>query len=124
MIDLAALDALLDEHYPKEWREIATFLYSGLLEHGQFAGDARPCAALAFNLTEWLRDNMGSGQIYLGKGQRYALSRRNRAIFDAWRGNNIKQLARDYQLTQRQVYEIIKSELAAARTRAQPDMFD
>ena len=46
MTDLAVLDAIIGEDYPEVWREIATFLYTGLVEqfeneggidNGQFA---------------------------------------------------------------------------------------
>lgn len=104
--DLAPLDALIDPAYPEVWREVAVCLFVRLIRAGQLAPEA--AAPLALDLAEGLRTEIGGSQPYLPKGAHYEITQRDREIYAKFRGTNHHALAREYNLTPRQIYSIVE----------------
>lgn len=103
--ELAPIAARLDPDYPDTWATIAECLYLGLLDYGSGAVDAH--ADLALRLSEVLRAELGGGQLYLAKGQAFELSQRDRQILARFTGRNHRQLAREFDVTERYIYDIV-----------------
>lgn len=103
--ELAPLTALLDPAYPDALARIAECLYLSLCD--QAPGDAQAHARLALVLSEGLRAEFGGAQIYLPKGQGYELSERDRQILARFNGRNLRQLAHDFGVSDRYIYDIV-----------------
>lgn len=106
--DLAPLERVIDPAYPETWRDIAVTLYLQLRARRVLAGDDAQAAALALELTEGLRAEIGGSQPYLSKGLLFNLSERDRRILARFNGYNHAQLAREEGLTPRQIYTIVE----------------
>lgn len=63
--------------------------------------------AIAFDVVERLRLHWGGADLYLPKATLWALGRRDAEIYSKFKGNNVAALAREYSLTERQIYAII-----------------
>lgn len=107
--DLAPLQQVMDPAMPPTLREIAENLFVVLL----LAEPAKPVAARAMALAqlallqlEQLCATMGGMNWYLNKGVVLKLSRRNRDMCAKFRGD-YKVLAREYDLTEQQVRNIV-----------------
>ncbi len=106
---LAPLEAVLDPAYPEAWCEIATCLYVQVRTLPELSGlSDSERAALALRLTEGLRAEIGGSQPYLSKGVQYNLSERDRRILAKFNGHNHDALAREFNLTPRQIYTIVE----------------
>jgi Mor family transcriptional regulator len=68
------------------------------------ADDARRAAELAI---ESIKAHVGGSAIYFAKGHLWAITERHRAIYKRFTGANHAQLAREFNLTERQIYNII-----------------
>ncbi|MCK9987640.1 MAG: hypothetical protein AzoDbin1_04112 [Azoarcus sp.] len=106
--DLAPLERVIDQAYPEAWREIAVNLYLQLRARRELAGDDAQAATLALELSEGLRAEIGGSQPYLSKGQRYKETLRDRRILAKFTGHNHDVLAREFDLTPRQIYAIVE----------------
>lgn len=82
------------------------------------AGQARELSRSIVRMigTEW-----AGQQIYIGKGIVY--EERDRDIYRSFTGANHADLARRYNLTERQIYSIIEKERTAEMERRQPRLF-
>lgn len=103
--ELAPLVTLLDPAYPEDLGQIAMCLYLALLD--LLPGNPSEHARLAFAQTELVRTELGGGQFYLAKGREFELSLRDRQILARFTGHNHRELARDFDLTERQIYDIL-----------------
>ena len=97
---------MLDDDYPEPLALIANAAYMWLtsnlkLEHQQ-------AAEAALSIAEAARRELGGGRIYVPKGREWELSRRDREIYAKFRGDNYLQLAREYNLTEMRVRQIIE----------------
>jgi Mor family transcriptional regulator len=54
-----------------------------------------------------IQSNAGGAGIYIGKGHLWHISEVHRRIYSRFTGNNHAQLAREFNLTERQIYNII-----------------
>lgn len=117
--DLVPLERIMDPAYPETWREIAGCLYLQVRTRREFAGDDAQAAALALELTEGLRAEIGGSQPYLAKGVAYELSERDRQILAKFNGNNHDALAREFDLTPRQIYSILERRIREEVARRQ-----
>lgn len=67
--------------------------------------DARRAAELAM---EMIKDHAGGGAIYIAKGHLHAITEKHRRIHRRFTGANHAQLAREFGLTERQIYTIVE----------------
>jgi Mor family transcriptional regulator len=78
----------------------------------------------AFRIMDTIRRELGGSVMYLPKGLSYDLSPRDQEIFDKFNGRNYYELAREYDLTEMQVRNIVKKGLDKLRSRQQRPLFD
>ncbi len=62
---------------------------------------------VALGATEFVRIKHGGGAIYLGKGESYENSLRDKEIWALFKGNNYLQLAKQFDLTEMRVRQIV-----------------
>ena len=123
--DLAPLLQVLDPATPPTLREIAENLFVVLM----FAEPSKPAADRALALAqlallqmERLCAHMGGMNWYLNKGVALKLSKRNRGMCAKFRGD-YKILAREYDLTEQQVRNIVDGWQEAEFLRKQNPLF-
>ena len=85
-----------------------------------FRSGAEEEAAMNFALEvgDFLIRTWGGNQVYIPSGHLFACSARNKTIFDEFDGNNCKELAAKYGLTERHIYRIVQMERAARGFRS------
>lgn len=66
--------------------------------------DAKRAADLAM---EMIRNHAGGGALYIAKGHLWAITEKHRRIYRRFTGANHAQLAREFDLTERQIYSIV-----------------
>lgn len=115
--EAAVLEARLPDGLTPDMQDVALCLYEALVLQDERAGQAAPAASWEEQLVQWthqvlvqlqhLTEQKGGGAIYLPKGVALRLSARDREICGRFRGNNYRELARDYDLTEMRVRQII-----------------
>lgn len=107
---------ILDDEYPEALGLIASAAYRWLTKHLKL--DHQPAAEAAFAIAEEARRELGGGHIYIAKGQEWELSLRDREIYAKFRGDNYAQLAREYDLTEMRIRQIVtRCRLADIKSR-------
>lgn len=79
---------------------------------------------LSLQLSLALGQYLGGAQFYLPKGDALQRFVRNIEIWDAFKGNNTKQLARQYKVTEKTIYEIVARMRKMELQRHQPTLFE
>ena len=105
MTATAAIALDLPENYPEDLTLIAHIVASRLARHGMAAHQA---AALAFDITEALRADVGGANLYIPMGVKYEMSLRDAKIYSQYNGHNLRELAHEYDLSEMQMRTIIK----------------
>ena len=108
--EIAAIEAVLDPAYPERLREIATSLYLELIGQDALRQMGLPgLAQLALALTERVSTDLGGSYFYMHKGTSYRLTSRDRAMCAKFNGRNYHQLAREHDLTEMRVRQIVNA---------------
>lgn len=89
-----------------------------LVKHGVSEENASE-AADEMELT--LRQTIGGHTIYVGKND---IERRNSELYRQFNGHNHVELAKQYGISKKQVYEVIATVEAAIKRDKQPGLFD
>jgi Mor family transcriptional regulator len=84
--------------------DIADTLATGLASSGVAKNQARELARQAADM---VRHTYGGEQLYIPKGHALTLCERDREIWRKFNGSNTLILAKDYDLTARQIYSIV-----------------
>lgn len=71
-----------------------------------------------------IQQNAGGAGMYVAKGHFWAVTERHRTIYRRFTGNNHAQLAREFSLTERQIYSIIAAIGEEEFQRRQPGLFE
>lgn len=73
------------------------------------AGDVAPelARAAALRAADNVRERHGGEQLYIGKGQALLIGDRDREIWRKYDGTNHRGLAKEYNLTVRQIYNVV-----------------
>lgn len=105
----AVLEAVLDPAYPEMLREVAHHLYATLVRTDPLRTvlGLPALAEIAFGQTERLSFEMGGGNFYMHKGTAFRLSSRDREMCRKFTGRNYHKLAREYNLSEMRVRQII-----------------
>ena len=122
--EIAPIEAVLDPAYPERLRDIATSLYLELIgqdELRQMMGLPR-LAQLALALTERVSTDLGGSYFYMHKGTSYRLTSRDRAMCAKFNGRNYHQLAREHDLTEMRVRQIVNAWQLDAFSRRQGNL--
>ena len=77
---------------------------------------------LARELAVVLAKYFGGQPIYIPKGKQLTLAIRDTQIWHEFRGKNINELARRYQLTHMRIYDIVKKQRALHMEKIQPQL--
>lgn len=122
--DVAVLESVLDPGYPERLREVALHLYASLLHMESLSGlERKALAEMALQQTEHLSLEMGGGNFYMHKGTAYRLTQRDREMCAKFKGRNYHQLAREYDLSEMRVRQIIDAWQREAFARRQGGLF-
>ena len=130
---------LLDQNLPAgltpDMRDVALCLYEALVLQDERCGQSQPAPAWAAQLRTWahqvraqlqrLSSEKGGMAIYLPKGLAVYLSARDSEMCSRFCGNNYRQLAREYGLTEMRVRQIVyewQRERAKARQHSLPGL--
>lgn len=108
--ELRPLDRTLPESYPERLRDMSLSLYCQLLDDmppGDDPAKRYSLARLAYRLTERLSTDLGGSGFYMHKGHLHRLSERDKKMCSKFRGNNIPQLAKEYNLSDTRVRQIL-----------------
>lgn len=111
---------IIDDDYPEVLTVIAQVSYDFLMIHRiphESASD------LAMLLSERIRKEFGGSAPYIPKAEKYLGSKRDYEIFDRFDGSNYASLAREYDLTEMRIRQIIQATRAAEIKRRQSDLF-
>ena len=91
--------------YTEVLEQLVAGIATGFIEeYKDSAEDARKRAELAMSKIQ--AEASGTG-IYIAKGHLWHISEKHRRIYRRFTGSNHAQLAREFDLTERQVYSII-----------------
>lgn len=71
-----------------------------------------------------IQSNAGGSGIYIGKGHLWAITEKHRRIYHRFTGANHLQLAREFDLTERQIYVIVERCQQEEFERRQMRLFD
>lgn len=116
------MSLILDDDYPLALALIAKAAYDELRKRTELGHAAASEVALA--ISEQARVNLGGGaHVYIPKGQEWVLSRRDREIWDKFRGDNYLALAKEYDLTEMRIRQIVERCRAADQKRRQRGLF-
>lgn len=100
----------VDRHWRGKYGEllgqIICRIAAGLEKEMKLPPDqARRAAELAI---EMMREETQGGGIYISKGHLWAVTEKHRRIYRRFTGANHAQLAREFGLSERQIYDIIR----------------
>ncbi len=110
----------IDDDYPEVLALIATTAYDWMIETLKL--DHQVAAERAFELAEEIREVVGGSAPYIPKGVSWALSKRDREIYDRFRGDYLA-LARIYGKSEMRIRQIIDKVRAADIKSRQGGLF-
>lgn len=101
----STVDAAKRGKYTEVLEQLVMGIATGFMEeYKDSAADARKRAELAMSKIQ--AEASGTG-IYIAKGHLWHISEKHRRIYRRFTGSNHAQLAKEFDLTERQVYSII-----------------
>jgi Mor family transcriptional regulator len=109
------------DKWPATLAEMTDLLFALYVRRGRSEADALAEAKLVV-LT--IAEYHGGRPVYLPRGDRLRIALRNREIFLRHHGNNGDALAREYNLTLRQVQSIVAEQHALCVRRMQGNLFN
>ena len=111
----------METDYPEILEDLADRIARVLIERAGI--DAAVARQVGREVAEHVRQHWGGSQIYIPKGEAYAVSERDQAIFERFNGTNVTELARLHDLSERQIRAIVKRVKAFVRSRYQMSLF-
>lgn len=116
LADLQSLLQLIPEKYPDTWKQIATALYSGMVQMTNAHRSGGPLertetlmvARMSLELTQILADAIGGDTIYIPTGHAMRADETARQVLMAFRGNNHSDVARQFGITTSRVRQILR----------------
>ncbi|MBN8489614.1 MAG: hypothetical protein J0M20_18025, partial [Burkholderiales bacterium] len=96
--------------------DAATMLVSGGLESTR-------ANELAWNITELIRDRWGGQTLYIPQGLTFETLQRYESIWRAFTGDNVPELARQYDMSKMAVYRALAIMRERDRRARQGDLF-
>lgn len=115
-----AQPGLVQRGYPELLADLADQVAAKLAENGI---ELERAADIGLAVAEHIRANWSGQSLYLPKGERYELSRRDMEIFERFNGTNHEPLAREYNLTVMRIYQIVKAVRAEMVRKRQGSLF-
>jgi len=102
--------------YPELLADLRDDVEELLRESGLEEGRA---AQVALAVAERVRERWSGMSFYIPKGRAWQLSRRDLQIYKRYTGDNVKQLCREFCLTEQRVYQVIAQVRAALIAKKQ-----
>lgn len=106
--------------YPELLADLAEQLALKLREHGI---ESEKAAEAGFFAADYVRTHWGGQKIYLLKGVQYEFHMRDMKIFEQFDGHNHAELAKEYNLTEVRIYQIVKAVKAELIRKRQGALF-
>jgi Mor family transcriptional regulator len=106
--------------YPEILQDLADKAAVFLVEEGLEKDRAQ---AISKKLAEYVRTEWGGQNQYIPKGISYECTQRHYEIFEKFRGDNYTQLAREYDLTEMRIRQIINAVRAVEMSKRQGGLF-
>ncbi len=106
--------------WPELLQELLGIIKQTLLTQGL---DEKQSESFALKLTLSIAEHMGGIQVYFPRGDKLHKQVRDIEIYNNFTGRNIKQLARQYHLTDKTIYEIITRMRTIESKQRQPELF-
>lgn len=95
------------QQWPKGMVELADIMESAFTKHGRAPQEACELAEIAIRAMAFLA---GGRTFYLPSGRKLKTAIKHRRIFQEFTGSNVAELARKHELTEVQIYSIIKQQ--------------
>lgn len=111
---------IAEEKYPELWASLRDNLEGLLVAAGVDPQKARDVAAAC---TESTRKLWGGGNYYFPRGMKYELTFRDHELFRKFTGDNVPDLAREYEMSEQRVYQIIAKVRGEILEKTQMKMF-
>lgn len=105
--DIAPLEALFGDGSPVVWCEIAISLYTYLRAVEMPTSDPASLAAHAVGLTRQLTKDFGGNALYIPNGAKFDAKLTAAKIRLEFKGNNVRQLATKYGVSDVRVRQIL-----------------
>ncbi|MFI3135217.1 MAG: Mor transcription activator family protein [Methylococcaceae bacterium] len=102
--------SLLPDNYP----EMLTDFHDNILDE-ICKLEAPSHEQLAFSITELFRRQFGGSMLYIPFGMHHDLNIRNAEIYSKFTGDNHKQLGREFGISTKQIYCVVKKMEKAER---------
>jgi Mor family transcriptional regulator len=109
------------EKYPELLADLAEQAAQLLCSKGGI--ESKLAAEIGQELAEHLRAHWSGAGIYIPKGISYELSQRDLEIWNKFNGRNVRELAREHDLTEVRIYQILNTVRRAEVKRRQSDLF-
>jgi Mor family transcriptional regulator len=114
---------IIDESYPEVLADIARTIHARLMEDPRVKL-AHPIAAeVAMDVAEHVRKNIGGVATYIPRGINYDLTLRDREVWAKFKGDNYAELAREYDLTEMRVRQIVAQAGRIDKAKRQQNLF-
>jgi Mor family transcriptional regulator len=120
---LAPLTARLPEGLNPTLQEVAEQLYLYLVEEAGLRRNPAEIADIALGQVDRLARVVGGSGFYMPKGIAVALCARDKEIAAKFKGNNTRELAREYGVSEMRITQIIKAWRQAELAKRQGAMF-
>ncbi|MDD5297619.1 MAG: Mor transcription activator family protein [Rhodocyclaceae bacterium] len=108
----------IDDDYPEVLALIARTAYDWMTDKLKL--EHQVASVYAFELAEEVRDVIGGSAPYIPKANSWVLSKRDREIYRRFTGDNYAQLARELDLTEMRIRQIVekarKADISARQT--------
>ena len=105
----------LPEDYHPIYAEMLVNIYDSLIGSGINKDKAHSTALKA---VERVRISWSGVLMYIPKNKGHETSGRDRAIFEKFTGNNVRELAKEYSLAQQTIYKILKKQRQSSRNKS------
>lgn len=112
--DIAPLEARLSEGMPAAWKDFALCFYACLLGLGLSPDNA---ADFALSMVESMAKEFGGTTIYVPLGLSILYKQRDNKINTEFTGNNHRQLAQKFKITEMRIRQILNSRLSGPNGR-------
>jgi Mor family transcriptional regulator len=115
---------ILDDSYPEVLADIARTIHEVLMLDPRTKLAHQVAAEVALSVAEHVRKNIGGVATYIPRGMIYELTLRDREIWKDFKGDNYAALARQYDMTEMRVRQIIATAMKIDKLARQKGLFD
>jgi Mor family transcriptional regulator len=114
---------VLDDSYPEVLADIAREIHKSLMADPRIKLDHQTAAEIALGVTEHVRKNIGGVNVYIPRGHVYEATQREQQIYKNFTGDNHHVLAREHDLTEMRIRQIVAKVGMIERAKRQQNLF-